>query len=171
MRGFLVIQQQKRFGFVSFIFEPIQTQFSGDSGYITLYAFFYTIDDKIRIVVVTLTGQYSRIVKPLWQSPKVNFSNHSGLVASGLEVFGEVGLIPVEVLDVVNLSIYKAMLSSEHYRPTGCTNGVSHKAFIEKSTLKGNSVNIGGVIQTMPISTHRLKSVIIRHDKYNVGWL
>jgi hypothetical protein len=101
----------------------------------------------------------------------VDFTHHSGLVAGSLQVFGEIGLLPIEILDVVHLSIDKTVLSGEHHRPTGSTYGVGHKTFIKQGALLGNSVNVGRVVQIMSVGTYGLKSVIIGHDKNDIWWL
>src|SRR3546814_3845900 len=55
---FLMEQQAKGLAFVPFLIQPLQGRFCGDVGYIAFESLALAVNQNIRIVILTLSGQY-----------------------------------------------------------------------------------------------------------------
>src|SRR3546814_19836195 len=72
---FLMEQQAKGLAFVPFLIKPLQGRFCGDVGYIAFESLALAVNNKIRIVIRTLSGQYHRVIKSFRNTVQVHFSN------------------------------------------------------------------------------------------------
>ncbi len=89
-----------------------------------MYLFLLTVYNEIGVVIIALSGKDRGIVESLRQSIQMDLADQCGLVPIIMQQFWKTFLIPVELLYIVYLAIYKAVLARKHNCPTGCTKGI-----------------------------------------------
>ncbi len=114
---FLMIEKTEGLVRITFILKPVQSLFSYYLSAISFNPYSFSIYKKVRIVVLTLAGQHHREIETLRQSVEMYLTDHGSLITICLKQFGEIVLIPVKGLDIVNLPVDKAVLSCKHYCP------------------------------------------------------
>lgn len=98
----------------------------------------------------------------------MDFSDHRCCVACALKKFCEVLLLPVECLNVVDLSVDKAMLTSEYHGTTWCADGIRYRCAMKDGPFPCQTIDVRRIVETVPIGTYCLVAVIVAHNKDDV---
>ena len=172
VRGFLMIKQAERFRLVARVIEPVEGKLSCQRGYITRISFFDPIFDKLWIVILPLTRKNIGIIKSLRITRDMNFSNHGRLITILLQYPDKVLLIPIELrVLIIHFTIQMVKFAGKHYCTAWCRNRIRYKGFVKQHSLFRYTINIRSLVQMVTISADGLISMVVAHDKNDVGLL
>ena len=169
LNPYTVVQQAERLVGIALDFQPVKGGFCNDFGAVALPAPSFAADEEIGIVILPLPGQNHGKIESLRNPVEVDFANHRCLVTIGLHQFGKVGLIPVEWLCIIHFSVYKAVFAGKQNRTTGCTYRIGNCCPCKNSPFIGQPIDVWGLNQFIAVGTNSLASVVVTHDKQDVG--
>jgi hypothetical protein len=96
-------------------------------------------------------------------------AEHDGLVAFGAEKLGKGLLASVKTVPVGAQAVEMGVLTGENNGPRRGADGISDKAVGEADTFLCDPVDVGSSVDLGSIGGDRVRGVIVREDKDNVG--
>ena len=167
----MVAHQHERPGCVA-RFEPVQRFVGDDVGDIARVADRPAGFMEHRVVVVTLAGDHGPVVKAgglvrrtFAQMP---FTKNGGLVAATAQVLGHVGQAVVDAVGQRHDAVHMVVGAGQNRRAAGGANGVADIAVVHPHALLGQTVDVGGLVDAMPVTADGLGRMVVGHDENNI---
>ena len=171
VRRFVVAHQHERPGCVTG-FEPVQRLVGDDVGDIARVADRPAGFVEHRVVVVALAGHYGPVVKACGLMRRafaqVPFAENGGLVAAAAQVLGYVGQPVVDAVGQRHDAVHMVVGAGQNRRATGGADGVADIAVVHPHALLGQAVDVGGLVDAMPVTADGLGRMVVGHDENNI---
>ena len=126
MGCFMKEEQQKWFFCISSIFHPIQGLIGNNISGISLNGDPSFIGNKIRIVILALSGQDLELIDPFGIIAKMEFPKHGCLVSSLLKQLRKGDLGGIEGESIVDLPMHVTVLARQYGSSGWSTDRVGH---------------------------------------------
>src|SRR5690606_1230357 len=123
--------------------QPVQSRFRDDFSTVSFYPLPLTVDQEVRIIIMTLSGQHHGKIEALGQTIEVDLAYHRRLVTITLQQLWEIILVPVKRLDIVHLTVHKAVHTGQEHRAAGRTDGVGDKPPGKQGAVTGDPIDVG----------------------------
>ena len=166
----MMYKQTKRFGCIPLLPQPVYTQVSNDIRHIPFLPDSTFRRDKIRIIIIPLSGQNSPIIKTGRCAPQMPFSNHSRLVTACLQQLLDSLLFPVKhrPAGIIGITVLMAVLPRQQNSTARTGKRITNKTIGKSHSFSSNTVKMGSLHISLLITTHHLLSMVVCHDIYNV---
>src|SRR5690606_21684076 len=120
--------------------------------------------DKIRIVVLSLSGQNFPVREALWRTAQVPFTDPGGLVTVIRQVFDKSMLGAVEsAADIIAKTVFVTVTSGQQYGAARTANRVRNIGLIEAHTFPGNTIYCWCIGVFTAIGANGLIRVVVRN--------
>ena len=148
-------------------FQEFDPEIAGDVGAVP-----FDVESTVRgeeggIPILTLAGEHDPAVKSGRVAAEVPFADHAGVVAPGLQVFGDgvAGAVEtVEHRDPIEMRI----LTRQQGGAAGRADGVGNERISEARTAAGEAIEVRGGVDLRTVGRDRILGVIVRENEEDI---
>ena len=130
------------------------------------------LEDKLRIVVETLTRKDSPIVKPrgamIWTRAEVPFAVNRRRVSGLLQELRKGRELIVHRSGQGRHAVHMVMSSGEDRRPAWGANGVGAETVVKSHPAGCDPIQVGSLVDAATVTPDCMSGMIIAHDEHDI---
>ena len=167
MRCFVVEHQEEGLVFGSGL-EELDPELGCDLRTVPFDGEFFAWNKKLGVPVGSLTGQDDPTIESSRVASQMPLADHPGVVASGLQMLGDVVPCPIEAVEDRD-SVLVGVLPGQKRRAARGADGIGDKRIQKPSPLSRQSIQMWGSVDLGPIRRDRSLGMVVREDEKDVG--